>query len=133
MNQARNLNRKDKQRPKNLDLRTVRLPVPALVSILHRASGAVLFLLLPVLLLGLQCSLNSAEHFAHIKEVAAQPFVKLLLLGVVWAFSHHFFAGLRHIAMDFQWGMELTTARLTAKLVLALGLLVTLLIGTALW
>lgn len=130
MSQARQLGR---SRPKNLNLMTIRLPVPALVSILHRVSGALLFLLLPVLLLGLQCSLDSAEHFEHIKNVAANPLVKLLLLGAVWAFSHHFFAGLRHIAMDFHWGMDLAMARFTAKLVLVLGVLTTLLIGAWIW
>lgn len=130
MNQVRNMGR---SRPKNLDLRTIRLPVPALVSILHRASGAVLFLLLPGLLLGLQCSLDSTEHFDRIKEVAGHPFAKLLLLGVTWTFSHHFFAGLRHIAMDFHWGMELAQARFSAKLVLALGVLTTVLIGAWIW
>jgi succinate dehydrogenase / fumarate reductase cytochrome b subunit len=122
-----------KSRPKNLNLTTIRLPLPALVSILHRASGALLFLLLPFVLWALQQSLQSVAGFNRVMGLATHPIVKLLLLGLAWAFIHHFIAGLRHLAMDMRWGVELAQARFTSKLVMVLSLLLTVLIGMKLW
>ena len=122
-----------KSRPKNLNLTTIRLPLPALVSILHRASGALLFLLLPLLLWALQQSLQSAAGFDQVTGLVMHPIVKLLVLGLAWAFTHHFIAGLRHLAMDMRWGVELAQARLTSKLVMVFSLLLTVLIGLKLW
>lgn len=122
-----------KTRPKNLNLTTIRLPLPALVSILHRASGFLLFLLLPLVLWALQQSLQSAAGFQQVLALAAHPLSKLLLLALGWAFLHHFLAGLRHLAMDMRWGVELPQARLTSKLVLACSLLLTIWLGVKLW
>ncbi len=112
-------------RPKNLNLRTIRLPVPALVSILHRASGFLLFLLIPALIWCLQQMLSSPEGFQQVKHVLDSVFVKAIIFAGLWAFWHHFCAGLRHLAMDFHWGMALRQARFTAKLVLGLSLVLT--------
>lgn len=122
-----------KARPKNLNLTTIRLPLPALVSILHRASGFLLFLALPLLLWALQQSLQSSAGFQRVLELAAHPLSKLVLLGLTWAFLHHFLAGLRHLAMDVRWGIELAQARFTGKLVLVGGLLLTIWLGVKLW
>lgn len=123
----------NKPRPKHLDLPKIRLPIPGFVSILHRVSGAGLFLLIPFLLYLLQGSLSAPEVYAGIKQVAANPLVKLVLFGLLWAFLHHLFAGLRFLALDLHWGIELAPARLTSKLVLAASLLLTLVIGGGLW
>lgn len=120
-------------RPKNLKLISIRLPVPALVSILHRATGALLFLLLPLLLWGLQLSLQSAEDYRQLAKFAQTPVVKLLLLFVLWAFLHHFLAGIRHLTLDMRIGLEIRQARRTSKLVLVGGVLLTLLIGVWWW
>lgn|SRR5689334_12027154 len=120
-------------RPKNLNLTTIRLPVPALVSILHRISGFLLFLILPLVLWALQKSLQSPAGLQQVLALAAHPLSKLLLLGLAWAFLHHFLAGLRHLAMDMRWGVELAHARITSKLVLAGGLLLTIWLGVKLW
>ena len=69
-----------KKRPKNLDLTMIRLPLPGILSILHRISGAVIFLLLPVLLWLFQSSLTSPETFATFKGVVGNPLVKIILL-----------------------------------------------------
>lgn len=122
-----------KKRPRNLNLITIRLPLPALVSILHRLSGMFLFLILPVLLLTLHYSLASPASFERLLEVATHPLSKLFLLGLAWAFLHHLFAGLRHLAFDMNWGVELAQARLCNKLVLFSSLLLTMLIGVKLW
>ncbi|MDO9205668.1 MAG: succinate dehydrogenase, cytochrome b556 subunit [Methylotenera sp.] len=122
-----------KNRPKNLNLFTIRLPINALVSILHRATGCILFLILPVILLLLQFSLSSAQSFESVVSILHSPFIKLMLLGLAWAFFHHFFAGIRHLAMDVHWMTTLMKARYTSKVVLVLGAIATLVLAIKLW
>ncbi|TDR82686.1 succinate dehydrogenase, cytochrome b556 subunit [Paludibacterium purpuratum] len=122
-----------KQRPKHLDLAKIRLPVPGIVSILHRVSGVALFLFLPVLIYLLQGSLSSAESFDAFRSVIAHPLVKLVLIGVLWAFLHHAMAGIRFLFLDMHKGLELATARATAKTVLVVSLVLTLILGVAVW
>lgn len=120
-------------RPKNLNLFTIRLPINALVSILHRATGCALFLILPVILLLLQFSLSSSQHYQVVIAILHSPFIKLMLLGLAWAFFHHFFAGIRHLAMDVHWMTTLMKARYTSKVVLVLGALATLILAVKIW
>jgi succinate dehydrogenase / fumarate reductase cytochrome b subunit len=122
-----------KQRPKHLDLGKIRLPVPGIVSILHRLSGVALFLALPIVIYLLQGSLSSAETFDTFRAVISNPLVKLLLIGVLWAFLHHACAGIRFLLLDMHKGLELATARATAKTVLAVSLTLTVILGVALW
>lgn len=122
-----------KNRPKNLNLTTIRLPINALVSILHRATGCALFLILPVILLALQYSLSSAPNFETTVSILHSRFTKLMLLGLAWAFFHHFYAGLRHLAMDVHWMTTLMKARYTSKVVMALGTVTTLIFAVYLW
>lgn len=122
-----------KNRPKNLNLFTIRLPINALVSILHRATGCALFLVLPVMLLLLHLSLKSAAHLAMVLAFLHSHFIKLVLMGLAWAFFHHFFAGIRHLAMDVHWMTTLMKARYTSKVVLVMGLLATLVVSLTLW
>ena len=120
-------------RPKFLNLFQIRQPAPAIVSILHRISGALLFLFLWVFLIGLERSLASPESFAELGAVMDQPLVKLLLLALLWSYLHHTFAGIRHLGLDLQLGIQLPTARMTAYAVLILGFGLTALIGALLW
>ena len=120
-------------RPKNLNLLTIRLPINALVSILHRATGCLLFLILPILLILVQLSLSSAEYYQMVVYILHSPIVKLMLLGLAWAFFHHFFAGIRHLAMDVHWMTSLMKARYTSKVVLVLGAVTTLVLAIKLW
>lgn len=120
-------------RPKNLNLLTIRLPVPAVVSILHRASGFILFLLLPVMLWALQQTLRSEEGFAYVQQVLGHPVSKLIMMLPIWAFWHHLCAGIRHLFIDYRFGMPLPQARWTAKLVLACSVLLTILSWIWLW
>jgi succinate dehydrogenase / fumarate reductase cytochrome b subunit len=122
-----------KARPKHLNLLQIRQPVPAVVSILHRISGALLFLFLWLLLATLDRSLAGPEAFASIKSAFANPLVKLLALGLLWAYLHHSFAGIRHLGLDLRLGIELPKARATAYAVLILALGLTLVIGVLLW
>ena len=126
-------NPKKENRPKNLNLMTIRLPINALISILHRATGCVLFLVLPLILLTLQMSLSSPEQYQIVVNVLHSLFMKLVLIGLAWAFFHHFFAGLRHLAMDVHWMTTLMKARYTSKVVLILGALATLIFAFKLW
>jgi len=123
-----------KPRPVYLNLLAIRQPVPAIVSILHRISGAVLFLLgIPALLWGVQATLASPEAFAQWKSAMAHPFAKLVALALAWFYIHHFLAGLRHLVLDVQVGVDLVPARRTAAIVLVLSLLLTLLVALRLW
>ena len=122
-----------KSRPKYLDLLRIRLPLPGWISILHRVSGAGMFLLLPVMLYMLDNSLHSRSSFNHLMQLIAQPWMKLILLGAIWAFLHHLLAGLRHLALDFHWGVELHAARMTSIWVVVISLSLTVLCGIKLW
>ena len=122
-----------KPRPKYLNLLQIRLPVPGVISIMHRVSGAALFLLIPVLLCVLQTSLESQQGFADLKSAFANPLAKLVLIGVLWAFLHHFCAGIRYLLLDLLKGIELGAARRSSSVVLAVSLLLTLAIGAGLW
>jgi succinate dehydrogenase / fumarate reductase, cytochrome b subunit len=105
-------------RPKNLNLLTIRLPINAVVSILHRVSGMALFMILPLLLLGLQYSLKSAEGYLQVAELLDTWLVKLFLIGLSWAFFHHFYAGVRHLLQDIHWMTSLQKARFSGRIVL---------------
>ncbi|MET0203243.1 MAG: succinate dehydrogenase, cytochrome b556 subunit [Casimicrobiaceae bacterium] len=123
-----------KPRPVYLNLLAIRQPIPAIVSILHRISGLLLFLVgIPVLLWGVERSLASPETFAQWKAAIAHPFAKLVLLGLAWAYIHHLLAGLRHLVMDLHIGLELPAARRSAAITLVLGLLLTLIVAVRLW
>ena len=111
-----------------------RLPAPAIVSILHRISGALLFFVgLPFLLYLFQESLMSELSFQHYRDIVSQPLVKLLLLVLIWAYVHHLIAGMRHLAMDVHIATEREQAQLFAKVQLALSLVITAVIGLKLF
>ncbi|MDG1444849.1 MAG: succinate dehydrogenase, cytochrome b556 subunit [Methylophilaceae bacterium] len=107
-------------RPKNLNLFTIKLPINALVSILHRASGVALFLLLPFMLSLLQQSLISATGYQAVSQMFNHAFVKLLSIACSWAFFHHFYAGIRHLLQDVHWMTTLQKSRFTGRVVLIL-------------
>ncbi|MEN6584563.1 MAG: succinate dehydrogenase, cytochrome b556 subunit [Sulfuricella sp.] len=122
-----------RKRPVYLNLFKIRLPLPGVVSIMHRASGAALFLVLPPLLYALQLSLASEQGFATVHEWFRLPLVKLLLIGTIWGYLHHFCMGLRYLALDLDIGVDLPQARFSSKLVLVVSIGATLLIGVWLW
>lgn len=119
-----------RRRPFFLDLLAIRLPIGGVVSILHRASGAVLALAIPALLYALMLSLRSPQDFARVQAFFGGGLGWLIGLGALWALLHHFFAGLRHLGFDMGWGEERMRARLTAKL--AMGAAIVLVGGFAL-
>jgi len=122
-----------KNHPKYLDLFKIRLPVPGLVSILHRISGLGLFLFLPFLLWLLQSSLTSPDSYVRYRAAFANPVVKVILIGLLWAFLHHLLAGLRFLALDLHYGTDLPTARASSRLVLVTAIALTAILGVWLW
>ena len=119
-----------KSRPKYLALHEIRLPLAGYASILHRVSGAGLFLLLPLLIWLLQLSLGSthgsAEMFA---AITGNWLVKLILLGLIWAFLHHFCMGIRILLIDIHVGVEKAQAHSSAVAVMAVSLALTAIFG----
>jgi succinate dehydrogenase / fumarate reductase cytochrome b subunit len=127
-----------KQRPeyRNIhvtDIVGYRLPLAGIVSILHRISGLLIFFLLPFILYLLDQSLISEGTFGYFSAIVATPFVKLVLLALIWAYLQHFCAGMRHLVMDLHIGLDKISARQTAATVLVVSLSLTALIGLKLF
>ncbi len=128
-----------KARPKYLSLPAllfeIRLPLPGWISILHRISCLLLFFPLAAWLLYLlDASLGSEQGFERIRSHYLQlPIVKLGLVLLVWAYSHHFCAGIRFLFLDIDKGIDLRTARLTSALVLAVSLATTAFFAAKIW
>ena len=115
------------------DLMNYRLPPAGWVSILHRVSGAGMFLMLPFLLYLFQLSVLSEDSFKYFAGIASHPLVKLILLGLIWAYMQHFCAGVRHLFMDVHVAIEKDSARQTATSVLVVSLVLTALAGLKLF
>lgn len=123
----------NKNRPRYLALYQIRLPLPGWISILHRISGALLFLALPLFLWILQQSLLSPEAHAEIATALQHPASKTFLTVILWAFLHHICAGIRFLIIDMDIGVALAPARATSKLVLFVSLVLTIVLGARLW
>jgi succinate dehydrogenase / fumarate reductase cytochrome b subunit len=123
-----------KPRPVYLNLFAIRQPLPAIVSILHRISGALLFLIgIPLALWGVQASLASPEAFARLRVTLDNPLAKLTALLLAWAYIHHLLAGLRHLLLDAHVGVDLPSARRSASITFVLAILLTLVVAVRLW
>jgi succinate dehydrogenase / fumarate reductase, cytochrome b subunit len=120
-------------RPKYLNLIQIKLPMPGIISIMHRVSGAVLFFALPVLLYGFQQSLTSFGAFGDLRIFFSNWLVKLIVLGLFWGFFHHLCAGIRYLALDLDIGVDLAPARASSYWVFAGGIVLTLLMGWKIW
>jgi len=116
-----------RKQTKNLNLFTIRFPLPALVSILHRMSGVVLFVLMPFFVVEFCNSLSSPSQYNNMLiQLSSFPFITILYL-MVWGIIHHLIAGARHLLLDMQIGNSLIVARLSSKSVLALSVVGTIL------
>jgi succinate dehydrogenase / fumarate reductase cytochrome b subunit len=122
-----------KQRPKYLNLAEIRLPLAGIASIFHRISGAAMFLMLPVLVYLLQLSLGTSDEFAAFKRIVGFLPVKLVLFGLLWALLHHFCMGIRVLLLDIHVGIEKEAAQLSAKIVFAVSIFLTVIMGAKLW
>ena len=111
-----------------------RLPLAGFVSILHRISGALMFLLgLPFVLYLFQQSITSELSFEHYRAIVSHWFAKLVLLALIWAYLHHFCAGLRHLLLDLDIGVDKDSGRVSATIVLAVSLTLTLILALKLF
>jgi succinate dehydrogenase / fumarate reductase cytochrome b subunit len=133
-----------KQRPefRNInaftDLPTYRLPAPGWVSILHRISGVLMFVLLPFILWIFDSSISSEISYAKFRNVFANGawgiLLKLVSLALIWAYLHHFIAGLRHVWMDVSHkAVSKSWGGTSAKVVLVVSLLLTVVLGAKLF
>ena len=121
-----------KKRPLWYNVNLPNLPLPGIVSIFHRVSGLILFLLAFWLLSLLDRSLASAEGFDRFRQIVATPLAKLVLLGALWAFMHHLCAGVRFLFLDLDIGTDLAPARASSYAVFVVSLVLTGVLGVAL-
>jgi len=120
-------------RPKNLDFSTLRLPLPAITSILHRISGVFIFGGLALLLWLFSESLSSEQGFNNVAMWMDNLIVKLLLWAVISGLLYHLIAGIKHLLMDLGIGETLEGGQTGAKLVVALSAISIILTGVWLW
>lgn len=122
-----------KQRPVNLDLTTIKMHPAANASILHRVSGVIMVFAIGILLWALSLSLSSAEGFAQLQALFDGIFFKIILLGILSALTYHLLGGIRHLMMDIGYFEEKVSGNLSAKFIIALWIVLTLLVGVWLW
>jgi succinate dehydrogenase / fumarate reductase cytochrome b subunit len=109
------------------ELSNYRMPLASVVSILHRISGFLMFLALPLVLYMLQMSILSEDTFKYFAGIASHPLSKLVILGLAWSYFQHFCAGVRHLFMDLHMGLDKDSARQSSVAVLAASLFLTFL------
>ena len=121
------------KRPVNLDLFTIKQPLPAIASILHRISGILLFIGIGVLIYGLDQSLESKASFDALAQSMDGFVTKFVLWVILSALGYHFIAGIKHLLMDLGVGETLEGGRLGAKLTLGLSVVLIISLGAVLW
>ncbi len=128
--------KKDRQVYRNIGLAQLikyRLPWAGKVSILHRISGAALFLLLPFILYLFDQSLASELSYQKFQALTSNILVKMICLGLIWAFLHHFCAGIRYLLLDLEIGVEKSESNRSAIIVLGVGIALTAVVGLKLF
>jgi succinate dehydrogenase / fumarate reductase, cytochrome b subunit len=122
------------------DIATYRLPPAGIVSILHRVSGALMFVLMPFIIWMFDTSLTSEVSYSQFTSVFVGGagfvpawFVKLTALALIWAYLHHFIAGLRHLWMDATHAVTQRFGHRSALFTLIASLLLTLVLGAKLF
>jgi succinate dehydrogenase / fumarate reductase cytochrome b subunit len=123
----------NKNRPVNLDIATIKLPITAYVSILHRVSGVILFAGVAILLCMLDASLESPESFAALKEGLQNPIYQFFIWGTLAALAYHMVAGIRHLIMDMGIGETLEGGQSGAKIALVVAVVLIALAGVWVW
>ena len=114
------------------DLARYRLPLPGIVSILHRISGALLFVFIPLLLYLLQASANPDTGL--FRSLYGHPLVKLTVFVLLWSVLHHLCAGIRYLILDVSHSAtDLKPARQSSAIVLVVSVVLTLIVGVKLW
>lgn len=122
-----------KDRPTNLDLSTVKFPINAIASILHRISGIIVFIALAIFLTLLNCSLTSAEDFQRVQSYFDLFIVGFVFWGALTGLAYHAVFGVRHMIQDLGYWEELDSASLTAKVGFAITVALSILAGILVW
>ena len=120
-------------RPVYLNLFRIQLPVTGVVSIIHRVTGVVWVLLLPILAYVLHRSLSSESGFQWVVSLWSERSIRLFTLLSVLTLMQHFFSGIRHLMLDLDMGVSLSVARTTAWLCFALTAILAIWLGVCWW
>lgn len=115
-------------RPRYLNLFKIRLPVTGIISIFHRITGFLLFLMIPVSVYLLQMSVTDISSFHSVLSFLNQPLLRFGLLLMIWSMVHHLLSGIRFLLIDFDIGVSRSQSRLTAWLVVVAEVMVMLLV-----
>lgn len=121
------------KRPVNLDLGKFHFPLPAITSILHRASGIIIFIGMGFLLYGLDVSLEGQSGFNAVNDLLTSFLAKLIIWGILSALLYHLVAGIKHLLMDMGIGEELQSGRIAAKATLVISVVLIVLAGVWIW
>ena len=119
-------------RPKNLNLFTIHFPLPAIVSILHRVSGAFLFLLIPLMIWALDISLTDTG-FDSLQQWLGTFYIKFIIWLILIPLCFHLVAGVRHLLSDIHIGDTLKAGRIASVLTFIISALLVILAGIWLW
>jgi len=122
-----------KERPKNLDLTTVKMPVTATASILHRVSGIIVFIALAIFLILLNCSLSSAEDFQRVQGYFDLFIVEFVFWGSLTGLAYHAVFGIRHMIQDLGYWEEMDSSSLSAKVGFVITAALSVLAGILVW
>jgi len=123
----------DIKRPINLDITTIKFPLAAIASILHRITGVILFVGTSVLLYLLQLSLTSEAGFASALELSNRISVKLVIWALIVCIAYHLIAGLKHLLLDLGFGETKVAAENGAKILLSSLVFASVLAGVWIW
>jgi len=121
------------KRPVNLDLSTIKFPLPALTSITHRVAGVALFVGVAFLLVALSASLESEQGFSEIKSAMTSGFGSFITWGLLSALGYHFVAGIKHLVMDMGIGETKEGGQVLAVLTILFGGATVVLAGVWVW
>lgn len=124
---------KDAQTGRPINLTLFPQPFPAIVSISHRITGGVLFVGVAFCLYALDLALSSPAGFDEARVLIAQPFSRLIFLGLIFVLVFHVLAGIKHLLLDFHMGDSYEAARIGASVIVVGTVIITGLLGVALW
>lgn len=120
---------KTNKRPVFLNLLQIRLPLNAVASIMHRVAGVVMVFSLPFLIYLFELSLRNEDSFQLMTSMIDQPLISAIMYLLLWAISHHFFAGIRYFLVDFEMIAGRSASRISAVIAIIAGILVPLIIA----
>ncbi len=120
---------KNSKRPVFLNLFQIHLPVTAVVSLAHRATGIFLFFLLPFVIYFFGLSLQNEQGYLKTLEFLRQPLPLSLLILIFWFLCHHLLAGIRYLLIDIDIGVSVSTSRTSAWLVIIAGIMAVLIVA----